>query len=426
MAPVISVEQHRRRILATVGVGPVVDVPVTAAHGCVLARDVAALVPLPGFDNSAMDGYVVRSADVAGLPVAAGLHLDDGGRAADPLRLPVLGDIAAGERRRLQLEPGHAFRIMTGAPLPVDGDLVVPVELTDGGEQLVTLYASQDPGRHIRRAGEDVRPGDVVLRAGTRLGARQLAIAAAVGLATVPVHRRPRVVCLSTGDELVPPGTVPGFGQVVDSNGLMLAAALQEAGFEARAGAVVRDTPQAVLGALREHVEEADAIVTTGGVSMGAYDAVKAALSSLGTVQFDRVAMQPGKPQGFGTLGARQVPLFALPGNPVSALVSLEVFVVPALRQLAGGGAAEVAARRARVVDGWSSPGGRTQFVRVLLDDDGGAPTIRSAGGQGSHVLQALADADALAVVPADVTRVEPGDVLDYRPLAGQGWPGER
>ncbi len=421
MAPVISVEQHRDRILAAVGVGPVVDVPVTAAHGCVLARDVTALVPLPGFDNSAMDGYVVRSADVAGLPIAAGPHLDEGGEGA-PLRLPVSGDIAAGDRRRLRLEPGRAYRIMTGAPLPADGEVVVPVELTDGGEQVVTLYASQEAGRHIRRAGEDVRTGDVVLRAGALLGARQLAIAAAVGLATLPVHRRPRVVCLSTGDELVPPGAVPAFGQVVDSNGLMLAAALQEAGFDARAGAVVRDTPEAVLGALREHLQEADAIITTGGVSMGAYDAVKAALSSLGTVQFDRVAMQPGKPQGFGTLGERQVPVFTLPGNPVSALVSLEVFVVPALRQLAGAGAAPVAARRARVVDGWPSPEGRTQFVRVLLDEQAGEPTMRSAGGQGSHVLQALADADALAVVPADVTRVEPGDVLDYRPFAGRGW----
>ncbi len=407
----IPVEAHRDAILAAVRVGPVVQVPVTQADGCVLAADVTALVPLPGFDNSAMDGYVVRAADVAETPV----------------RLPVLGDIAAGDTRRLRVPPGHAYRLMTGAPVPADGEVIVPVELTDGGVEHVEIRAADAPGRHLRRAGEDVRAGDVVLRAGTLLGSRTLAIAAAVGRGCLPVHARPRVVCLSTGDELLSPGSVPGYGQVVDSNGLMLAAALREAGVDAHAGGVVADTEEAVLAALTAAIEGgADAIVTTGGVSMGAYDAVKAALSRLGTqgggaVRFDKVAMQPGKPQGFGLLGERGVPIFTLPGNPVSALVSCEVFVLPALRRMAGRTDPTPPPVQARVLDGWGSPPDRAQFVRVLLGGEPGAQTIRSAGGQGSHVLQALADADGLAYVPADVARVEAGDVLTYRPF-GMGW----
>lgn len=436
----ISVDDHRRRILATVRALPPRDVPVTDAQGCVLARDVEALVDLPGFDNSAMDGYVVHAADVAGLPEPAGSTAADG---RGGVRLPVAGDIPAGDTRELILESGRAFRIMTGAPLPAGGEVIVPVELTDGGTERVTIHAADVPGRHIRRRGEDVRTGDVVLHAGVRLGARQLAIAAAVGAAQLHVYPRPRVVCLSTGDELLPPGSVPGFGQVVDSNGLMLAAALREAGFDAHAGGVVHDTEDAVTAALESALESADAIVTTGGVSMGAYDAVKAALSRQGSVRFDKVAMQPGKPQGFGTLGAREVPVFTLPGNPVSALVSLEVFVVPALRAMAGLAPRDAPPPRARVLDGWSSPAGRAQFVRVVVSEPGsespapdgqtaadaadggdavGGATMRSAGGQGSHVLQALADANALAFVPADDTRVEPGDRLGYRRLGGAGW----
>lgn len=430
----IPVERHRERILAAVSRGEPQRVPVSAAHGCVLAADVVAAVPLPGFDNSAMDGYVVAAADVAALPEPGGSGCGcDGGaeheghaNPAQPVRLPVRGDIAAGDTRRLRLQPGEAYRIMTGAPMPAGADVVVPVELTDGGLDVVTLTSADAPGRHVRREGEDVRAGDVVLRAGVFIGARQLALAAACGAVDVLVYPRPKVVCLSTGDELVSPGTVPGFGQVVDSNGLMLAAALREAGFDAVSGPVVRDTEEDVLAALGEHLRTADAIVTTGGVSMGAYDAVKAALSRLGTVQFDKVAMQPGKPQGFGTLGERDVPVFTLPGNPVSALVSAHVFVVPALRAIAGWQRAEPEPVRARVLDGWTSPPERAQFVRVLLHREAGEPVVRSAGGQGSHVLQALADANALAYVPAEVTRVEAGQVLDVTPFgasdAAAGW----
>ena len=443
----IPVQEHAERILDALTPLPPRATSLLEAQGCVLAADVTALVPLPGFDNSAMDGYAVRSADVAAL--LSGDGIDDADRV--PIVLPVAGDIAAGDRRELTVLPGHAYRIMTGAPLPAGADVIVPVELTDGGTSTeitestapsegdvtrVEIRATDGVGRHIRRAGEDVQAGDVVLRAGTRLGPRQLAVAAAVGYGELHVHPRPKVVCLSTGDELVAPGTVPGFGEVVDSNSLMLVAALREAGFDAHLVSGVRDTEEAVMVALAEQLDHADALVTTGGVSMGAYDAVKAALSQLGTVRFDQVAMQPGKPQGFGTLcgeGERRVPIFTLPGNPVSALVSSEVFVAPALRLLSGRSPEAGARIRARVLDGWRSTAGKVQFVRGIVElvdlaDDpasGEGPTIRatvrSAGGQGSHVLHALSAANALVVVPAHVEQVHPGDVLECRAL-GAGW----
>ena len=439
----IPVQEHAQRILAALAPLPPRTLSLAQAQGCVLAADVTALVSLPGFDNSAMDGYAVRSTDLEAL-------LGDAGDPA-PVVLPVLGDIAAGDRRELSVPPGATYRIMTGAPLPAQADVVVPVELTDGGSERVEIRATDGVGRHIRRAGEDVEAGDVVLRAGTRLGPRQLAVAAAVGYGELSVHPRPKVVCLSTGDELVAPGTVPGFGEVVDSNSLMLVAAMREAGFDAHLVSGVRDTEEAVMVALTEQLDHADALVTTGGVSMGAYDAVKAALSQLGTVRFDQVAMQPGKPQGFGTLGgsdgARSVPVFTLPGNPVSALVSFEVFVAPALRLMAGREPGSGARIRARVTDGWRSPREKVQFVRGIVEltdladiseldrldrldgleaGDGSTvhATVRSAGGQGSHVLHALSAANALVVVPADVEQVRPGDVLECRAL-GVGWSGD-
>ncbi len=413
----IPVHAHAERILAAMDPLPPRVLPLLEAQGCVLAEDVPALVSLPGFDNSAMDGYAVRSADLAAL-------LDG---SSDAVVLPVADDIPAGDRRELSVPPGRAYRIMTGAPLPAEADVVVPVELTDAGQERVEIRAAEAPGRHIRRLGEDITVGDIVLRTGTRLGPSQLAVAAAVGYGELPVHPRPRVVCLSTGDELVSPGSLPGFGEVVDSNSLMLVAALRDAGCEAHLVSGVRDTQEAVLVALTEQLDHADALVTTGGVSMGAYDAVKAALSQLGTVRFDQVAMQPGKPQGFGTLGERNVPVFTLPGNPVSALVSFEVFVAPALRVMAGRPASAGRTVQARVTDGWRSPAGKVQFVRGIVEfggPDGGEATVRSAGGQGSHVLGALSAANSLVIVPAEMEHVLPGEILECRPLGSGsgGW----
>lgn len=426
----ISVREHAARLLGAVGVLDPVSTPLLQAQGCVLAGDVESLVSLPGFDNSAMDGYAVRAAEVAGASEAT------------PVVLPVVGDIAAGDTRHLTLQPGETMRIMTGAPMPAGADAVVPVEQSDGGTRDVAIREGVDVGRHVRRCGEDVRAGDVVLVRGTRLGARELALSAAVGRGELPVHPRPRVVVVSTGDELVPAGAVPGFGEVVDSNSLMLVTALREHGVDADLVSGVPDDEQTLLDTLADAAARADAVVTTGGVSMGAFDVVKSALGTLGTVEFTKVAMQPGKPQGFGTIGPRSTPVFTLPGNPVSALVSLEVFVVPALRRMAGRDPREVPLVDAVVEAGWSSPPGRTQFARAILtrtdtastgDGSGGTEgadaehanagrvdtgyTVRGAGGQGSHMLASLAQANALAIVPAETTRVVAGDRLRCLPL---------
>lgn len=394
----IGVEEHLARILSTVRVAAPTRRALDGAQGCVLAEDLRSRVSLPGFDNSAMDGYAV--------------HSDDVQRATEqfPVRLPVEGDIAAGDTTRRRLRPGRTFRIMTGAPVPEGADAVVPVEQTDAGVERVTIREGVPHGRHIRPQGEDVGEGQVVLRAGTRLGPRQLALAAAVGHGDALVIPLPRVVVISTGDELIPPGQVPGFGQVVDSNGPMLAAAARDLGVVASRIGGVADEPETVSRVLRQQLMRADAIITTGGVSMGAYDAVKEVLSQLGTMQFDRVAMQPGKPQGFGTLGDEAIPVFNLPGNPVSSLVSFEVFVAPALRRMAGRAAFESVPVQAVVDEGWRSPGAKTQFARVVVTSTDSEPLrVRLAGGQGSHVLGSLADAHGLAIVPPEVTEVATG-----------------
>jgi molybdopterin molybdotransferase len=405
----ISVEEHLARILQTVRPLPPFDLGVLEAQGCVLAGDVEAQGQLPGFTNSAMDGYAVHAADVEGASVDS------------PVVLPVVNDIAAGNTNALSLAQGQTMRIMTGAPMPRGADAVVPVEQTDGGVVHVELRAAPRPGQHVRNAGEDVQSGEVILRAGTLLGPGQIALLAAAGTARVRVVPKPRVVVLSTGDELVEPGREPGFGQVVDSNSLMLTAAVRAVGATPyRVGGVPDDARQ-LMETLESQLVRADAIITTGGVSMGAFDTVKEVLSRVGTVQFDKVAMRPGMPQGFGVLGEEQVPVFTLPGNPISALVSFHVFVAPALRAMAGRPekAWPPGFVPATAAESWSSVAGKMEFARVVLDDD----RVRLAGGQGSHMLGALAAAEALAVVPPEVTEVHEGDELLCLPLLGTDAP---
>ncbi len=394
-----TVDEHRQRCLD--GVHPLapVELDLLQAHGCVLAQDVVSPLDLPGFDNSAMDGYAVTVADVE----AAG--------AGSPVTLPVVADVPAGSSQRRRLRPGEAVRIMTGAPVPSGAEAVVPVEATDAGVDQVQLWAPATAGQHIRRAGTDVRAGEEVLATGVVLGSAQLALLAAVGRARVRVVPRPRVVVLSTGDELLDPGATPGYGQVVDSNGVMLAAAVVEAGARPLRVGAVRDDEATFLQTLTDQLGAADLVVTTGGVSAGAYDTVKQVLRELGTVWFGKVAMQPGMPQGFGTVGPDATPIFTLPGNPVSAFVSFEMFVRPALRKLSGHANLLRRSEAAVALESWTAPAGKVQVARVELGvADDGRRTARLAGGQGSYVLGGLARAQALAVVPADVTRVEAGD----------------
>lgn len=402
----IGVEQHLRRILDTVQLVRPFEQGVLEAQGCVLAEDVAARGSLPGFTNSAMDGYAVHAADVAGAT------------AETPAVLPVVNDIAAGNTSALSLATGQTMRIMTGAPMPRGADAVVPVEATDGGVVKVQVFTPSVAGQHVREEGEDVRQGAVILSRGTLLGPGQIALLAAAGVARVLVVPKPRVVVLSTGDELVDVGSAPGFGQIVDSNSLMLTAAVRAVGATPFRVGGVPDDARELMSTIEGQLVRADAVITTGGVSMGAFDTVKEVLSRVGTVQFDKVAMRPGMPQGFGVLGEERVPVFTLPGNPVSAIVSFHVFVAPALRAMAGRPeqAWPPGYLPATADEQFTSVPGKMEFVRVVLDDD----RARLAGGQGSHMLGALAAADALAVIPPEVTEVHQGDSLECLPLLGR------
>lgn len=397
----ISVEEYQERVLGRVEPLAPRPVPVAEAHGLRLAQDVVALLAVPPFDNSAMDGFAVRAADLAG----AGEDT--------PVALPVDGDVPAGTTDPTPVGPGRAVRIMTGAPLPPGADAVVPVELSDqppGATALPTrvlLRRAPAEGAHVRRRGEDVRPGDVVVTAGTVLAATHLSAAVSAGYGELLVHPRPRVGVLATGDELCAPGTAPGPGRIPDSNSLLVAGLVREAGAQPVPLGSVGDDPDALRAVVEAALPGLDALVTSGGVSVGTKDVVKAALS--GELDFTTVAMQPGKPQGFGLLAGR-VPVFALPGNPVSVMVSFHVHVAPALRRLLGQ-PARVPLATARAAVGWRCPPGRRQYLPVTVDD-GPVPSVHpaSAGGSGSHLVASLAAAQALAVVGEDVDAVAPGD----------------
>ncbi|MGW3798262.1 molybdopterin molybdotransferase MoeA [Dermacoccus nishinomiyaensis] len=403
----ITDAEHLARILAAVPRLPARRVALADGGwvgdvlGRALAADVCSGVDLPGFTNSAMDGYALRAGDAA-----------DG-------ELPVVGDIPAGDTRELTCAPGEAWRIMTGAPVPSGTTTVVPVEQSDGGLERVRFTGEVEDGRHIRRRGEDVRIGDVLLRAGTIIAPQHVAVIASAGVDHIEVAPRPRVVVLSTGDELRPAGEALQHGQIHDSNGPMLAGLVAAVGAELVEVAHVRDDAGEVARVLERAVATADAVITTGGVSAGAYDVVKAALIEAGEVTFDKVAMQPGKPQGFGLLGERGVPVFTLPGNPMSTLVSFWVFVAPALAHMSGR-PAPVWRRGVVRGPGWTCPRGRAQYARVhAVRGADGELAIRANARQGSHHLGELGEANALARVPREARQVETGEMLDVLVLDG-------
>jgi molybdopterin molybdotransferase len=396
------VADHLSAVLSAVRPLTPIDVQLLDAHGCVLTEDVIAPWALPQFDNSSMDGYAVRAEDIQDA------------NPDKPVELPVVADIAAGDSGANAIVPGHTARIMTGAPVPAGADAIVPVEQTDGGTVRVRIMAPAQVGKFIRRVGEDVQVGDTVLTAGTFLGAPQLGLLAAVGRDRVIVRPRPRVVVISTGSELVEPGLPLRPGQITDANSFTLTAAAREAGAVAYRVAPVPDDPDKLIGLIEDQLIRADLVVTSGGVSAGAYDTVKEVLSKRGTVTFDQVAMQPGKPQGFGTIGDDDTPIFTLPGNPVSAFVSFEVFVRPAIRKMIGSPRLHRATVRAVLQSTLRSPEGRRQFARARLQTGrDGSHQVTPLGGQASHLLADLAYANALVVVPEQVTEVAAGQVVD-------------
>ena len=387
-----SVEEHTQVVAALLPPTPVIRLPLVECAGLALAEPITATVSLPPFDNSGMDGYAVRSADIA--------HAT----ADEPVQLPVTEDIPAGRTDSPALQPGTAHRIMTGAPMPPGADAVVPIELTDGGRHQVRIRAPRSRGDSVRPAGGDVLAGEEVLPAGTVLGSAQLGVAAAVGYAELPVHRPVRVLVLSTGSELVMPGNPLQHGQIYESNGTMLAAAVREAGGQAELMHFVPDDVAALEAALVPRLAGIDLLVTSGGVSAGAYEVVKSAMTGQG-VDFGKVAMNPGAPQGVGRY--RGVAVAAMPGNPVSASVSFEVFVRPALRAAMGLPVARPQTV-ARLTETLKSPADKRQFRRGAFDPAAG--TVTPVGGPGSHLLGALARSNCLIDIPLATTSLDAGE----------------
>ena len=353
--------------------------------------------PLPPFDTASIDGYAVKAADL--LAASDGI----------PAVLPVVDDVPAGYRASVELLPGTAIRIMAGAPMPEGAEAVVPFAWTDSGMPEVRIVRAIALGTNVRSRGADVPLHEVVARAGSILGPREIALLASVGLGSVSVHPQPRVVVLSTGNELVEPGGGLLPGLVPDSNGVTIAAAVQEAGAIAYRVGPIPDDPAPLMSTIEDQLVRADLIVTTGGVSATAYDTVKEVLSRLGTVEFTTVAMQPGMPQGHGVLGPDQTPIFVLPGNPVSAYVSFEIFVRPVIRHMLGHQRIHRPVVRAVLSEALPSPAGKRQFARGVLSIEDGRYVVSPAAGRGSHVLGALANSNALVVVPEGVTEVLPG-----------------
>lgn len=381
-----------------IGARAPVTVSLTEAQGLALADDVVAPLSLPVFDNSAMDGYAVRAEDVAGAT------------AEHPVVLPVAEDIPAGRTDVLALQPGTVHRIMTGAPVPSGATAVVPVEATDGGAETVTIRQPSNPGQHIRRAGEDVNAGTTVLRKGQLVTPAVLGLASALGLAELTAIPRQRVLVISTGTELVAPGSPLLPGQIYESNSIMLAAAVREAGAVVVATPTAGDDVAQFSSVLDRYAAEADLIITSGGVSAGAYEVVKDAFGRSGDqgVEFVKVAMQPGMPQGIGRVAG--TPIITLPGNPVSALVSFEVFIRPALRLAMGLPDPQRPHQTAVLTEALTSPRGKRQFRRAVLDHDSG--TVISFGPPASHHLRWLASANALLDIPEDVAEVAAGTEL--------------
>ncbi len=411
----ISLEDAQARVNAGIEILPAVDVAIADARGLVLAEEVSALEAIPPFANTAMDGFAVRADDLEGVATDR------------PTELRVVGTIAAGAVAERALERGEAMRIMTGAPIPEGADAVIMVELTeivagktmngivdgdddesgrsdserenDGGGERVRCLAAVPVGNHIRPAGDDLGAGAVVFEPGEVLSAHHIGVLASLGRETVLVHRRPKVGVFSTGDELVVGPQVLAPGQIRDSNRPTLLSLVAEAGFEPIDLGVLRDDFDEIEAGLRSAVERCDAMITSGGVSMGDFDFVKRVLMTLGDLNWMQVAIKPAKPFAFGFLFG--TPIFGLPGNPVSSAVSFELFARPAILKMMGRPDTQ-RIQESAIADEplLRSKDGKTHFQRVRAVQHGDGWHVRSAGGQGSHQLAALAAANGLAIIP--------------------------
>jgi len=382
----IAVDEARARVLESVSSLAPLQLALTDAHGCVSAEDVVAAESLPAFASSAMDGFAVRASDVAGATPQR------------PAELKIVGQALIGFRPETTVGGGEAVAIATGAPIPSGADTIVPIENADVQEEIVRLVEAAPAGRHVRPVGEDVTEGTVLVERGKRLGGPELGLLANAGHATPLVHPRPRVVVLSTGDELISPTEAPDFGQIRDSNAYTLFGALREAGAIPVLAGIIRDDPESLKQTVVDHLIQADAFISSGGVSVGERDVVKAAFFRRGDIDFYKVAMQPGMPQGFGHIEGK--PYFGLPGNPVSVFVSFELFVRPAMLKMMGRTQLDRPEVTATLATEVSGPKAKMQYARVVVESGDDEWMATPTGGRGSNLISTVARANGLAMIP--------------------------
>lgn len=403
--PALAVDEARARLLSLIApVDGIERVPLRAALGRTLARDVVSPIDVPGHDNSAMDGYALRAADLGGAP------------------LRMVGTAWAGHPLDARVEEGGCARIFTGAPMPAGADTVVMQEhVALDGEGRVVIERAPRPGDNVRRAGEDIPRGAVALAAGSLVRSAELGLLGSLGLAEVVVRRRPRVAFAATGDELVPVGQALGPGQIHDSNSHTLYAMLVRLGVEPVDLGILRDDPAVIEAALARAAAEADLLITSGGVSVGDADHVTDVLRRMGEVHFWKIAMRPGRPLAFGRIGGAW--FFGLPGNPVSVMATFHQIVQPALLRLMGREPAMPLTVRARLLGDVKKKPGRLEFVRGVLSqaEDGGL-AVASTGAQGSGMLNSMSRANCFILLPQDSGPASAGEQVEVQPFAGWVW----
>lgn len=404
----LSVEEARSRILERIPMLDALELPITEAHGCVLAENVASAEDLPAFPNSAMDGFAIRSEDTRNA-------------SSQPVSLTIIGEAAAGKPFAGRVAFGEAVRIFTGSPLPEGADAVIPQEDVAVVGRSMAIGRSVRASEHVRPAGEDVRTGEVVMQEGQRLRGMDVGVLAALGRTRVLVRPRPRVVLFSTGDELREPGDALGPGLIRDSNSYTVAGMTREGGGAPVRAGIVRDDPDQLAERIQSYLPQADTFISSGGVSVGEHDHVKDVLSKLGDVEFWRVAVKPGKPLAFGLIEGR--PFFGLPGNPVAVTVTFELFVRPALLKMSGRKTLRRTEVEAVMADEYRQAPGRETYLRVRTWREGSTFRAKLTGRQGSNIVTSVGKANAFAVMPADRDRLSPGDrvrLILLEPI--EGW----
>ncbi|MCZ9296491.1 molybdotransferase-like divisome protein Glp [Corynebacterium yonathiae] len=408
-----------------------VRIGISNALGLMCAEEVQANQPLPGFPQAAIDGYAVRAVDIGGerglrvrRPKGQEEQPAQGEEESEPQQpeversLPVVGEVPAGSKQPLRLQPKQAVRVYTGAPLPTLADAVLPLEWTDRGRKRVTAHRPVRSGDFVRRVGDDIQPGDVAVSSGTVLGPAQIGLLAAVGRSKVLVYPRPRITIISFGRELVDLDQEPALGQVFDVNSYSLAAAAREAGAEVHRVGIAEGEPRRIREALEKHIARSEVLVISGAVGGAGAEAIREILDDLGDVDTSRVAMHPGSVQGFGLVGEERIPTFLLPSNPVSALVVFEVYIRPLIRLALGKRNAHRRVVRARALNHIDSRPGRRGFIRARLMRDAETADylvegLGGAAGAPAHLLAGLSEANAMVRVPEEVTEIRPGDVVD-------------